>query len=669
MRDRIELAEKKDPDLSMRRQCELLGVARSSVDYQPVAESAEDLHIKRLIDEIYLIDPCLGTRRLKTILAREHGLKVNRKRLQRLRREMGIEAIYCKPRTSIPDDGHRKYPYLLRNLTVERPDQVWCTDITYVPMPGGHAYLCAVMDWHSRKVLGWAVSNTMETRLCLEALDKALTNTGAVPEIFNTDQGCQFTSAEWTGRLKDLGIQLIAILLAATSLASGQSLELQDLRLDGGGRFQLDAFGPTDLVLTLHRIENEGINIIPVGIELSQAGLPRTLTEAVATPQNTGIFRVIARDLITSTFDTGLDGIKDSTERQADLFLDAFDMSDASIANIFDLPSVFSISAGAPRAGAGTIEGAHHGNLYRFPGVAGTGLFFVVISFDSELLLHRYYVVGPYGTILGQGRFGLSDLGPVALPFTGEYLLMVGDLNRPETGSYSFEVTAIPTPDEFAISIGDTIAPDAPAPGAGNIEAPAAYDIYTFTASAGDRVFLDTLSFAGTNSINYRLLDPNGAQLDTQQFNVGDMGTVELPLDGTYTLEVGEARNSSTGTYSIALTAIPDPDIFSIVVGDTISENSPGIGAGNIEVSGAFDQYTFTATAGDSIDIIVGSNTGLGSVGYRLLDPSNNVVASRGFFTSVSNISLPANGTYTLEFGDPDNAATGTYALNVIVRP
>ena len=192
----------------MRRQCELLGVARASVDYQPVAENEEDLRIKRLLDEYYLIDPCLGTRRLKTLLKRENGLTVNRKRIQRLRREMGIEAIYCKPRTSIPDDGHRKYPYLLRNLAVVRPNQVWCTDITYVPMPHGHAYLCAVMDWYSRKTLGWAVSNTMETGLCLAALDKALVNTGEVPGIFNTDQGCQFTSAEWTGRLLDLGVKI-----------------------------------------------------------------------------------------------------------------------------------------------------------------------------------------------------------------------------------------------------------------------------------------------------------------------------------------------------------------------------------------------------------------------------------------------------------------------------
>ena len=153
-------------------------------------------------------DPCLGVRRLKTLLKTEHGLVVNRKRLQRLRREMGIEAIYCKPRTSIADDGHRKYPYLLRNLVIDRPNQVWCTDITYIPMPHGHAYLCAVMDWYSRKVLGWTISNTMETGMCLDALEKALVNTGKVPEIFNTDQGCQFTSEEWTGRLLELGVEI-----------------------------------------------------------------------------------------------------------------------------------------------------------------------------------------------------------------------------------------------------------------------------------------------------------------------------------------------------------------------------------------------------------------------------------------------------------------------------
>jgi putative transposase len=131
-----------------------------------------------------------------------------RKRLTRLRREIGHETIWCRPRTTIPDDGARKYPYLLRGLSIERSDHVWCTDITYVPMPHGSAYLCAVMDWHSRKVLGWELSNTMDTGLCMRALDKALENTGQVPELFNTDQGCQFTSAEWTGRLLELEIKI-----------------------------------------------------------------------------------------------------------------------------------------------------------------------------------------------------------------------------------------------------------------------------------------------------------------------------------------------------------------------------------------------------------------------------------------------------------------------------
>jgi putative transposase len=208
MRERFKLVNERDPQLSLRKQCQLLGVARSSVDYQRAPESAEDLELKRLLDEIYLSDPCLGSRRLVTVLQRDHDRKVNRKRLQRLRREMGYEAIWCQPRTSIPEETHRKFPYLLRQLNIERPDQVWCADITYVPMPQGHAYLCAVMDWHSRKVLGWELSNTMDTGLCLRALNQAVRNTGHTPEIFNTDQGCQFTSEEWITRLTQLGIKI-----------------------------------------------------------------------------------------------------------------------------------------------------------------------------------------------------------------------------------------------------------------------------------------------------------------------------------------------------------------------------------------------------------------------------------------------------------------------------
>jgi len=186
----------------------LLDVARSSVGYQKAPEDPQDRLIKRLLDEIYLKDPCLGSRRLVTVLERDYDIKVNRKHVQRLRAEMGVETIWCRPRTTIPDDGHRKYPYLLREMAVTRPDQVWCADITYVPMDRGHAYLCAVMDWHSRKVLGWALSNTMDVGLCTEVLKRALETAGRVPEIFNTDQGSQFTSAEWIARLEELGVKI-----------------------------------------------------------------------------------------------------------------------------------------------------------------------------------------------------------------------------------------------------------------------------------------------------------------------------------------------------------------------------------------------------------------------------------------------------------------------------
>ena len=208
MRERSELVEKGNPKISMRKQCKLLGISRSFVDYQRVEEGPEDLELKRILDEIYMTDPCLGSRRLVTVLQRDYDQKVNRKRLRRLRRQMGHEAIWCQPRTSIPDDAHRRYPYLLRKLNIERPDQVWCADITYVPMAHGHAYLCAVMDWHSRKVLGWEVSNTMDTGLCLRALNRAIAKTGHTPEIFNTDQGCQFTSEEWIARLMELGVKI-----------------------------------------------------------------------------------------------------------------------------------------------------------------------------------------------------------------------------------------------------------------------------------------------------------------------------------------------------------------------------------------------------------------------------------------------------------------------------
>lgn len=191
--------------MSISRQCELLGLARSSYYYRPAEENAENLELMRLIDEEYTRHPFHGSRRMREHLRRE-GWRVNRKRIQRLMRRMGLEAVYPKPKTSQRNDEHRIYPYLLRGVLIDRPNQVWSTDITYVPMARGFMYLVAIIDWYSRYVLAWEISNTLETTFCLDALERALQ--GQKPEIFNTDQGCQFTSSDFTGRLEDEKIRI-----------------------------------------------------------------------------------------------------------------------------------------------------------------------------------------------------------------------------------------------------------------------------------------------------------------------------------------------------------------------------------------------------------------------------------------------------------------------------
>ncbi|MCI0354521.1 MAG: IS3 family transposase, partial [Acidobacteria bacterium] len=189
--------------LSVRRQCELLGLPRSTFYYEPVPESPANLKLMRLMDEQYLATPFYGSRRVTTWLRRQ-GHDVNRKRVQRLLRLMGYEAIYPKKRTTWPAAGQRIFPYLLRHLRVCQPDQVWSTDITYIPLRQGFLYLVAVMDWYSRYVLTWRLSNSLEGSFCLEALDAALAL--GQPEIFNSDQGSQFTSPAFTGRLQSRGV-------------------------------------------------------------------------------------------------------------------------------------------------------------------------------------------------------------------------------------------------------------------------------------------------------------------------------------------------------------------------------------------------------------------------------------------------------------------------------
>ena len=194
-------------DLPITRQCAVLGVARSSVYYrrQPVPDV--DHALMQRIDALHLERPFLGSRRITDALAADDGMRVNRKRIQRLMRTMGIAALYAKPRLSRPAPGHRIYPYRLRGLAIDRPNQVWASDITYLPMARGFLYLVAVMDWYSRKVLAWQVSNMLDDAFCVDALQRAIARHGP-PEIFNTDQGSQFTGAAFTGVLEDHGITI-----------------------------------------------------------------------------------------------------------------------------------------------------------------------------------------------------------------------------------------------------------------------------------------------------------------------------------------------------------------------------------------------------------------------------------------------------------------------------
>jgi putative transposase len=202
---RREMADRQHPALSTVRQCALLGISRSSVYYRPRATSLEDLAVMKLMDQQYLATPFYGSRRMTVWLQRQ-GRPMSRKRVQRLMRTMGLRAIFRRPRTSQPAAGHKVYLYLLGGMEITRPNQVWAADITYIPMARGFLYLVAIMDWYSRYVLSWRLSNTLDADFCVEALEEALSQ--GKPEIFNTDQGSQFTGEAFTGLLKQHGVRI-----------------------------------------------------------------------------------------------------------------------------------------------------------------------------------------------------------------------------------------------------------------------------------------------------------------------------------------------------------------------------------------------------------------------------------------------------------------------------
>ncbi len=191
--------------IPINRQCELLGLARSSYYYHSERDDRYNLYLMNLIDEQFTTTPFYGVERMTAWLQRQ-GQKVNHKRVRRLMRLMGLEAVYPKPRLSLSNQAHKKYPYLLTTMAIDHPDQVWCADITYIRMLHGFVYLVAIMDWYSRFVLAWEISTALDTQFCLSALEQALEL--STPEIFNTDQGSQFTSHEFTGRLEEGNIRI-----------------------------------------------------------------------------------------------------------------------------------------------------------------------------------------------------------------------------------------------------------------------------------------------------------------------------------------------------------------------------------------------------------------------------------------------------------------------------
>jgi putative transposase len=203
---RVEMVTSSHPRLSIARQCELVDISRSSYYYQGKGEDPMNLALMRKLDEQFMETPWYGSRQMARCFRRQ-GYRVNRKRIQRLMQKMGLVAIYQAPRTSTPHPEHRIYPYLLRDLSIHQPNQVWCADITYIPMRRGFLYLVAIMDWYSRSVLSWRLSNTMDPGFCVEALKEALAMYGR-PDIFNSDQGSQFTSLDFPRVLKDAGVRI-----------------------------------------------------------------------------------------------------------------------------------------------------------------------------------------------------------------------------------------------------------------------------------------------------------------------------------------------------------------------------------------------------------------------------------------------------------------------------
>ncbi|MDQ8194736.1 hypothetical protein QEH59_09890, partial [Coraliomargarita sp. SDUM461004] len=361
----------------------------------------------------------------------------------------------------------------------------------------------------------------------------------------------------------------LSLLLGIVATASAQSLQISETYFSDA-RFEVLAHSDDDAILTLHRFDNDALPEVTshtVALAIAQAGVPQRLKEYAPSGQPKGFFRVSESDLATYTGDADRDGIQDRIELKALNFLHPLDLSDASRVDVFALPPLdTSIANDVPAAGAGNIESSHHADIYTFNATADTGVFVDVVSYDNELSSHRYQLINPYGQSLKSSRFGHSEMGPVSLAHEGEYLLLVGDIGADGSGNYAINLSIIPAPQTFEITIGDTITP-VEATGAGTIETPGAYDMYTFAGIAGQKIFIDKISYSGIANIDYTLIAPSGDTLGTKPFHTSDLAMIELPETGTYTLQVGDSSSDQTGTYSIAITAVAAPQTFAINIG------------------------------------------------------------------------------------------------------
>lgn len=326
-----------------------------------------------------------------------------------------------------------------------------------------------------------------------------------------------------------------------------------------------------------------------------------------------------------------------------------------------------SVADGVPGLGAGNIEVPGAFDLYTFSATAGDVIFLDETFTAASVALLDYAITDPLGGIVLNNALGATDPSAFTASLTGTYTITIGDPLDDAAGTYAFTLHAVPADDSFAIALGDSVSDGVPAAGAGNIEIPASFDVYTFSATAGDVVFLDeTATSGGAGLLDYRILDPLGGVVLTNSLGASDPGAFTAPSTGTYTIRIGDLGDDASGTYAFTLHLVPPDDEFAIAVGDTVSNGVPAAGAGNIEVPSARDVYTFAGMAGQVLVLDELGTVGTLLLDYRILDPLGATVLANALGGSdPAPLALAATGTYTIVVGDDFDDAVGTYSFSI----